>query len=150
MEAETRTEGQLAMAEVELLLGQLDSAEQRTRQTLDEAIRFELLWLIARAQRILGSILAIRSHQEEQAQAELQQQATDYFEQALTTLRKSGMRLEYARTLRACGLALLRQGYWQRTRALQSLHEAHELFVACNAIPEAQATEHLLQGYEAL
>ncbi len=100
MEAENRTEGKLALAEVELLLGQVENAEQRVRQTLDEATRLDLIWLIARAQRILGSILVTRSHQEEQAQ-ELQEEAAHYFEQALTTQQKSSMRLEYERTLQA-------------------------------------------------
>jgi predicted ATPase/DNA-binding SARP family transcriptional activator len=149
MEAETRIEGQLAMAEVEVQRGQLKSAEQRARHILNEATRFELHWLLARAQRILGRILCARSHQSPQPQ-ELQEEATRYFEQALDMQQKSGMRLEYARTLQAFGLALLRQAYWHHSRALQYLREALELFTACHATPEAQALERILIASEAL
>src|SRR5205823_10803465 len=55
MEAETRTEGQLLLAQVDLLLGDVESAQQRAMQTLEEARRYELTWLIARVQRSLGN-----------------------------------------------------------------------------------------------
>src|SRR5205823_402184 len=60
MEVETRAEGQLALAQVDLLLGAVETAQQRALQTLEEAHRYELTWLVARAQRILGSIFAMQ------------------------------------------------------------------------------------------
>src|SRR5205085_6966582 len=98
MEMETRAEGQLALAQADLLLDAVETAQQRARQTLEEAHRYELTWLGARAQRILGSIFAVQGQRK---QAEL------HFEQALHTFHKSGMRLEYARTLHFYGLMLL-------------------------------------------
>src|SRR5438132_12795170 len=118
MEVETRAEGQLALAQADLLLGAIETAQQLALQTLEEAHRYELIWLIARAQRILGSIFAVQGRWE---QAEL------HFEQALHILRKSGMRLEYARTLHYYGLMLLQQNgsdeqiCREQTRDLNSL-----------------------------
>jgi DNA-binding SARP family transcriptional activator len=153
MEAETRTEGQLALAQVELLLGEMDNAKQRTLQALDDASHFELYWLIARAQRILGSILTAQSFQsfqqhEQQESHERYRQAIQYFEQALHTLRTCGMRLEQARTLHTYGLTQLNQGCALRAQALQHLYEAHQFFVDCHAVLEAQTIEHLLTENE--
>lgn len=145
MEVETRTEGELVLAQVELLLGEVEGSWQRTMQTLEEARRYELIWLIARAQRILGSILT---------QLDQWEEAKEYFEQALQTFRKSGMRLEYARTLHEYGVALLKQrdledqGYQKREQALQYLREAQEVFTSCKAALDTKMVEQLLATYE--
>ncbi len=146
IEAETRTEGELALAQVELLLGDGESARQRATRTLEEAGRFELVWLIARAQRILGGILAMQGQQDEQEQAQR------HFEQALQTFHKSGMRLEYARTLHEYGIALLREpenrACAQREQGLASLREAHRVMIECTAFLDAQLVERTLHRYE--
>ena len=145
MEAETRTEGQLVLAQAELLLGEVESARKRAVQTLEEEHRYELIWMIAGVQRILGSILARQSQQE---------QAEQYFEQALQTFRKSGMRLEYARTLHEYGAALLRecdaenQECRRSEQALHYVREASQIFTSCKASLEAQVVERLLARYE--
>lgn len=146
IEAETRTEGELALAQVELLLGDGESARQRATRTLEEAGRFELVWLIARAQRILGSILAMQGQQNEREQAQR------HFKRALQTFHKSGMRLEYARTLHEYGIALLREpqdrACAQREQGLASLREAHRIMIECKAILDAQLVERALHRYE--
>ncbi len=146
IEAETRTEGELALAQVELLLGDGESARQRATRTLEEAGRFELVWLIARAQRILGGILAMQGQQDER------EQTRRHFEQALQTFHKSGMRLEYARALREYGIALLREpenrACAQREQGLVSLREAHRIMIECKAILDAQLVERALHRYE--
>ncbi len=145
IEAETRIEGQLALAQADLLLGEVETAQQRALQTLEEAKRYELTWLIARAQRILGSIFAVQGQRE---QAEL------YFEQALHTFRKSGMRLEYARTLHYYGLMLLQQdgvdeeACRERERGLHFLGEAQQVFTDCKAALDVQVVEDILARHE--
>ncbi|MFL5703431.1 MAG: tetratricopeptide repeat protein, partial [Ktedonobacteraceae bacterium] len=145
IEAETRIEGQLALAQADLLLGEVETAQQRALQTLEEAKRYELTWLIARAQRILGSIFALQGQRE---QAEL------HFEQALHTFRKSGMRLEYARTLHYYGLMLLHQdgvdeeACRERERGLHSLREARQVFTDCKAALDVQVVEGILARHE--
>ncbi|GAC1636724.1 MAG: hypothetical protein NVS4B11_39300 [Ktedonobacteraceae bacterium] len=138
IEAETKTEGKLMLAQVALLLGELASAQQQALQTLQEAKQYELTWLVARTQRVLGSIMAA-AHEHEQAR--------QYFEQALRTFQKRGMFLEEARTLRERSAALLsRAGLStdERHKALQDLRDAHEMFMARKAALDAQITEHIL------
>jgi DNA-binding SARP family transcriptional activator/Tfp pilus assembly protein PilF len=145
MEAETRTEGQLVLAQVELLLGKVESAQQRAAQMLEEARRYELTWLIARAQRILGSIFTELNQWEE---------ARKYFEQALSTFCKSNMRLGYARTLREYGVALVRYGdtgkleQREYKRGIEYLREAHSILTDCNAALEARVLERELSRYK--
>ncbi|MFL5700189.1 MAG: hypothetical protein ACJ797_24185, partial [Ktedonobacteraceae bacterium] len=145
MEAETRAEGQLALAQADLRLGEVETAQQRALQTLEEAKRYELIWLIARAQRILGSIFAVQGQRE---QAEL------HFEQALHTFRRSGMRLEYARTLHDYGLMLLQQdgvdeeAYGERGRGLNFLREARQVFTDCKAALDVRIVEGILARCE--
>lgn len=97
IEVETKIEGQLLLAHVDLLSGHTQQAYERAVSVLEEARCCELVWLIARAQRILGSILA---RQDQQAQAQ------PCFEQALEAFRKSGMHIEYERTLHEYEAAL--------------------------------------------
>jgi tetratricopeptide (TPR) repeat protein len=86
IEVETRTEAHIILAQVLLLLGEKSVAEQLATQALEEALRFELTWLIALAYRVLGTM---HSGQPE------------YFEHALRLFKEARMRLEYARTLRS-------------------------------------------------
>jgi tetratricopeptide (TPR) repeat protein len=145
MEAETRAEGQLALAQADLLLGAVETAQQRALQTLEEAYRYELTWLVARAQRILGSIFVVQGQRE---QAEL------HFKQALYTFRRSGMRLEYGRTLHYYGLMLLQQdgvdeeAYHERERGLNFLREALQVFTDCKAVLDGQVVEDFLARHE--
>jgi len=145
MEMETRAEGQLALAQADLLLGAVETAQQLALQTLEEAHRYELTWLVARAQRILGSIFVVQGQRE---QAEL------HFKQALYTFRRSGMRLEYARTLHYYGLMLLQQdgvdeeAYHERERGLNFLREALQVFTDCKAVLDGRVVEDILARHE--
>src|SRR5207245_2118163 len=58
LEAETRTEGQLALARASFLLGEMDTAQQQAVQTMEEARRLEQTWLLACARRLMGEILS--------------------------------------------------------------------------------------------
>ena len=142
MEAETRTEGQLAMAQVMLLLGEVDSAQQLAEQTLEKARQFELTWLIARTQQVLGSILETRGQQ---------RQANEQFELALRTFRRHGMRLEYGHTLQIFGEVLIQRdtvGGKQYQCGLNYLQEAQQIFKNCNAVAHEQIVKQILAGYE--
>jgi tetratricopeptide (TPR) repeat protein len=127
LEAETRTEGRVALGQAMLLLGEIEQAHNVATQALVEAQQFELTWLLARTQRLLGSIHAA------QKQAA---KAAAYFEQALAIFRSTGMLLECARTLQQYG-ELLVQCKDGNEKAIQHGHaylrEARELFELCGA-----------------
>jgi DNA-binding SARP family transcriptional activator len=142
IEAETRVEGQLALAQISLLLGEAESAFQQTQRTLEEARQFELTWLIARAQRLLGSILFAQSQQE---------LAEENLEQALRTFRKCGMRLEYGRTLHLYGSALVQREAEEGklyARGLTYLQEARQVFIQCKAMLDVRRVERFLAEHE--
>ncbi|HEX6109581.1 MAG TPA: tetratricopeptide repeat protein, partial [Ktedonobacteraceae bacterium] len=100
LEAETRTEGLLALAKVALLLGEIDEAQQQATRAINEAQRYEQTWLFACSQQLIGTILAVQGQYE---------QAETYFMQSLEAFNNCGMRLQWARTLQSFGLALLEQ-----------------------------------------
>jgi len=142
IEAETKTEGKLLLAQVALMLGETEVAQQQALQTLHEAKQYELTWLVARTQRVLGSIM-VALHEQEQAR--------QYFEQALRTFQKRGMYLEEARTLRGRSAAWLqREGVSveERRKALHDLHEAQRMFSERGAELDRQITEHVLAVHE--
>ena len=142
MEAETRTEGQLAMAQVMLLLGEIDAAQQLAEQTLEKARQFELTWLIARTQQVLGGILEACGQQ---------RQANEQFELALRTFRRHGMRLEYGHTLLLFGEVLIQRdaaGGKQYQCGLNYLQEAQQIFKDCNAVANEQLVSQILIRYE--
>lgn len=141
-EAETRTEGQLIMAHVSMLVGEMEVAHQQATHALEEARRFELMWLIARAQSLLGSISTIRGQHE---------RADEYFEQALRMFRRSEMKLARARTLQQYGVALVQRDSEAGNEyqlGLAHLQEARQLFKECNAALDLQLVEHELSKHE--
>ena len=142
IEAETRIEGQAALAEAARLAGDLDEARQQAEMALAEAQRCELTWLAARAQRILGAVLAAQGQRD---------QAGQYFAQALQTCERCGMRLELARTHLQHGLAQLGAPNIkerQRRHGLESLHEALRIFNECLAALDAQAAQRAIARYD--
>ncbi|HEX6485049.1 MAG TPA: DUF6788 family protein [Ktedonobacteraceae bacterium] len=141
LEAETRTEGQLILAQVSLLSGELEIAWQQATATLEEAQRYELLWLVARVYRLLGDILATQEQQE---------QAIAYFTKAIQIFHDSGMRLEQARTLQSYGLVLVRYykvGEVTYRQGLSHLQEARRIFEECGAVLDLKVTEQILSKY---
>ena len=136
LESETKIEGQLVLAQVSLLQGDLDEAWQQVTDTLEEARRYELIWEPARAQSLMGSILAAQGHL---------QQAVQYFENAMQVFHNCGMRLEYARTLHSYGVSLLEHaGTEQKSyqQGLSFLREARQIFHECGAALDLDWIEH--------
>lgn len=141
LEAETRTEGQLILAQVSLLAGELEMAWQQVTATIEEAQRYELLWLVARAHRLLAEILAARGQQE---------QAIAYFKHTIQVFHDNGMRLEQARTLQSYGSTLIHYHKVEEAtfrQGLSYLHEAKQIFEECNAIMDLKSLNLLLSQH---
>ena len=109
-------------------------------KAMNEARRSEQTSLIARSQRLLGSILAAQGQRD---------QADIYFEQAIQVFHDSGMRLEWARALQSYGVALLQRdgaGVASYQQGLSYLQEARQAFHQCNAVLDLQAVERVLDA----
>jgi tetratricopeptide (TPR) repeat protein len=135
MEVETRVEGQILLAQAMLLLSEKEDAQQLAIQTLKEAERHQLVWLVARAQSLLGSILHTLYQPVEAAQ---------HFKRALRIFQKSGMRLEYARALHQYGSILLQHyigGEKQYQQGLAYQREARNIFITSHAAFDLRLTE---------
>jgi tetratricopeptide (TPR) repeat protein len=140
-EAEIKTEGQLALAHVLLLLGELNTAQQYVNHTLEQARQYELIWTYTRGLRLLGSIMAAQG---KHAQAEQQ------FEQAIEVFRRSEMRLEYGRALQCYGVSLLQRksaAKMSRQRGWGYLQEASQIFSKCHAELDFKQVEGILAGH---
>jgi DNA-binding SARP family transcriptional activator len=138
IEAETNMEGQLVLAYIELLLGNVDTALELGLKTMKDADRAELAWLVAQTMRVLGEIFAAKGFDEE---------ADKYLGEALSSYRKSKMRLEEARTLYSCGKTLLARASG-RKNGLEYLREAQKIFAECGAVLDLQMVEHTLSVYQ--
>ncbi len=111
---------------------------------MNEAQRYEQTWLLACAQRLTGDILSAQGQYE---------QAEIYFEQAVETFHRCGMRLEWARTLQSYGVALLEQhsaGDSSYEQGLKYLQDANQAFNECNATIYLQMIERILTKYTTL
>ena len=105
-------------------------------QTLEEAGQFELTWLVACTQRLLGEIYAAQGRYK---------QAEQNFELAMQTFRASGMQLDYARTLYQYSEMLMMQGIAgkeEQARAPDYLQEGRQIFTECKATLDVQLVEH--------
>ncbi len=142
IEAETRADGQLILAQVMLQLGELKTAHEQVERTLEEGLKSESTWIVVRAQKIMGCILAAQGQW---------QQAEDFFEQALRMSRKYTMRLEQGRTLYHYGNMLVRQGdSSQKTyqQGISYLQEAQQIFEECKAGLDLEMVKKLLAKYD--
>lgn len=136
LEADVKLHSQLLLARIALLLEELDEAHTLVTQAQAEACSSELVWLQARAQSLLGLILA----QQEQPEA-----ATAAFTQALHTFERTGMRLEHARTLYIQATLLLEAPVSaQRRQAVTDLAQARKIFQECQATLDLRIAEGLL------
>ena len=137
VEAETRTEARLLLAQTMLLLGDGATALSLATQALKDAGQFELTWLVACTHRLLGDICAAQGTYE---------QAEQHFEQAMQIFYRSGMQLDYARTLYQSSEMLMAQGGGEWQQAFEYLQEAYQIFTECNAVLDMQlATRTLAQ-----
>jgi DNA-binding SARP family transcriptional activator len=139
LEAETRCEGRLVLAEVALCCGELETAAQLAARTLEEAREAELTWLVAGAQRLLGRVLFVQGRYPE---------AVEHLRRALAIFERTGMRLERARTLWVYSAAVLALPSKPNSRqqALRYLQEARQLFAGCQAALDLRAAEALLDA----
>jgi tetratricopeptide (TPR) repeat protein len=142
LESETRIEGKLSLVQLFLLQGELNRAWQQAINTLEEARQNELIWQPARAQSLMGSILAAQGQME---------QATKYFEEAIDVFRQCGMNLELARTVHSYGIALLKHAGMEQKiyqQGLSYLDEAKRVFVECGAALDSQQVERTIALYK--
>ena len=105
--------------------------------TIQDAQKYELLALIAHAQRVRGDILFKQRQYEQAIQA---------FECAIADFRNFGMRLECARTLQDYGITLLKITDPTINTALHAheyLQEARALFMLCHVTPALHMIEHI-------
>ena len=141
LEAETRTEGLLTLAQVTYLIGEIDNARQQTLQAIKEAQRYDQTWLLACAQRLLGNIFSAQGQHEESA---------THFLLSLQTLKECGMRLEWARTLRDYNETILRRVHSDDgdcERAIGHLQEARKVFEECGAVLDLELVDRSLAVY---
>jgi DNA-binding SARP family transcriptional activator len=137
LETENKIDGQLTLAEVHLLLGNVDAAYEQASQNLAEAQRYGLVWLVAKSQAALGHVLVVQHKNTE---------AIEYFQKAWNTFESTGMHLEYARVSQAYALLLLQssKGAQPREQALQYLQEARQIFQEHGAALDVQVLEQEL------
>ena len=138
IDAETQGLGQLALAYIHLLLGNLDAALMQAQKTLEETRQNEIMQLTGRSQRLLGQIQAARGFTDE---------ADISFVEALQVFKQRGLRLDYARTLQKYGSSLLQRRLLKASvpndqlpiddtiyqKGLGYLREARDIFEVCGA-----------------
>jgi DNA-binding SARP family transcriptional activator len=142
LETEILIEGRSLLATTYFLLGELETAQAQTLQTMQEAKEYEITRILARSYRLLGRIMAI--------QGEYEQAATS-FEQALHIFHENEMRLDYARTLHSYGLSLLQRNNSREPdyqRGITCLQEARDIFTTCHAAIDLEWVSFQLAGYE--
>jgi predicted ATPase/DNA-binding SARP family transcriptional activator/Tfp pilus assembly protein PilF len=145
IDAETRATGQVALANVYYLLGDLESARRHAMMALEETSQSGMMQVVGRSHCLLGRIQAASGHEQE---------AQDSFEQALHIFKQHGLRLDYARTLHNYGISLLRRALHVQTNGstgaslhstgLDYLREARDIFDACKANIDLQRAERTL------
>ena len=147
MEADTRVEAQLLLAHVLFLLGNDVAAKKLANSVLEEADSHDMVWLLARAHRLLGDILT--------QQARFSPARKNY-QQARSLFNDCDMKLEHARTVHHYGLLFLRlpatneanKDEQHRQRGLSYLRSARETFIRCGATLDVQLVERDMEIYK--
>lgn len=142
LETDLVVEGRYILATIYYLLGNVEAARQEALKTIEEASQYEVTRIMARAQRLMGRILAMQGDYT---------QADSYFEQALQIFRECDLRLDYARTVHDYGITLLERsesGDVNYQRGLDCLHEARTAFADCHAALNLSWVENVLKRYE--
>jgi tetratricopeptide (TPR) repeat protein len=122
VEIETVIEGQHQLALAQYLLHDNESAYQTACHALQDALAHETRQIIGRVYLLLGRIQAARG---------VQQDAEEYFQQAITICQQHGLRLDYARTLHHYGCYLLQRTLTQE--GISKLQEAQCIFEQSHA-----------------
>ena len=136
--AEDIAKGRLAQATLCLMQGNLLTAEDIARQTVEVEHQQDHLFFYPHAQRLLGCCLAVSGRHNE---------ADESFLQALHMSQQTGMRLEQGRTLYNYGAILLQRSCPQGTTfqtGLTYLQQARELFTACHAAIDLKKVNRIL------
>ncbi len=142
LETDLVVEGRYILATIYYLLGNVEEAREEALKTVEEASQYEVTRIMARAQRLLGRILALQGDYT---------QADSYFEQTLQIFRECDLRLDYARTVHGYGITLLERsepGDVNYQRGLDCLHEARTAFADCHAALNLSWVENVLKRYE--
>lgn len=152
LERESIIEGRYLLATAYFLRGDLENAQQLALQTLKDLEEYQAIRTIGRTYRLLGRILSAQKRYDE---------AIAYYKKALQIFFERGLRLDYARTLHGHGVTIILQSQSQSATGkeqplpneqyqagLDSLHEAHAIFVACHATIDTVWVEHVLLQYE--
>ncbi len=142
VELETVVETKYSLARVLFLSGEIEESQYLAEQTLEEARQHEITSTIARTQRLLGTIYAFQGHYT---------RSEELFEHTSELFRTYGMRLDYARTLKAYAETLLdrkQEGESLVPRAIQYLKEALTIFSECHALIDETETKRLLARLE--
>lgn len=154
LEAETRLEGLLAKARIASWRGDLEAARQDIDQVIEEARREALPGMLAAAQRLLGMLLAgvrrgTAARQNQPTTLASWKLAEAAFQDALAICGRLGMRLEYGRTLRDYGAALLQLQQAERDdqQGLSLLREASHIFETCHATLDLVLAEQILSAF---
>ncbi|MBX5456291.1 MAG: AAA family ATPase [Thermogemmatispora sp.] len=141
LESEARIEGLLALAETQFQLGRADEAYQQVSYLMQQVIQSQFGQELAKAQRLMGEILASKQAYDE---------AVPLFEQALAQFSSLGMHLEYARTAYRYGQILLSKnkiGSRAYKLGLSYVQDAQRLFRDCQASIELEVAERFLQQH---
>lgn len=134
IEKETSIEGRVILAYVLIQLADIEEARLQAEQALEEAKKYDLEWLIARANHVLGVIAFANS---------LYDQAIDYYEKAENITLAKGMKLEYARIIYNHGLALLKTNdtIEGRNKGRNYIKDAQKIFEDCKAAMDLREIE---------
>ncbi|GLV54519.1 hypothetical protein KDH_13660 [Dictyobacter sp. S3.2.2.5] len=141
IEAEARTEGRLILAQVLLSLGETQYAFEEGSNAFEEIEQYGLLGFTARGQRVLGTIYSNLG---------MRDQALEYFNQALSAIRKNENKLEYARILYQYATTIFNADGEKNRKynlALDYLHESHKIFVENKAFLDEKLSEKLIHRY---
>ncbi len=140
LETELLVEGQLIRANINFLLGTLETARGEAKQTMEEARQHELTRMYARSCCLLARILAAQGEYE---------QANSYFEQAMQIFRECEFRLDYARALHGYGDTLLergKSGEYTYQQGMAYLREAGNIFADCHAAIDLEWVKAVLDS----
>ncbi|WP_376793884.1 DUF6788 family protein [Thermogemmatispora sp.] len=139
LESETLIEGKLALAQVLLLLNELEQAHKLTSELLATLNAHERVLEFTKAQFLQGTLLLAQGAG---AQAERQ------INQALSTLHNKGLKIEYSHSIYFLSLLVSSKNVrLSKAKFLPQLRDALALFRDCQDKLAYEATHHLLESF---
>ncbi|GER82317.1 transcriptional activator [Thermogemmatispora aurantia] len=125
--ADVEAQGKLALAEINLLLGEVSRAQSQAQAILEQARTTSMTIIQGEALALLARISAQSGTTEDRTRAE------EHFEKALRIFQERGMRLHYARTLATYAQMLLHHSPTRQIEALNYRREATGILSECGA-----------------